>query len=179
MIFLFLNALQSRSTIALYSNLFIFETDIINLKITMNDITIFYTDDDEDDLSIFEDAVKSLPKKIQLKTYNGGDKLLKALHNPPPTPHMVFLDLNMPGKNGFDVLLELRNSKTKKDIPVIIFSTSNEPAIIEKCRLLGANYFITKPILMKDIVQSIEHAIKIDWSEFVPADHNFVHKFLD
>ncbi|MEO8238141.1 MAG: response regulator [Flavobacterium sp.] len=143
----------------------------------MNDLTIFYTDDDEDDLSIFADAVQSLPKKIQLQTYNSGDELLDAIYNPPPTPHVVFLDLNMPGKNGFDVLSELRNSGTKNDIPVIIFSTSNEPAIIEKCRLLGANYFITKPVLMKDIVKSIEHALEIDWSDFVPADHNFVHKF--
>jgi CheY-like chemotaxis protein len=139
----------------------------------MTDLTIFYTDDDEDDLSIFTDAVASLPEKIQLKTYNGGDKLLTAIYNPPPTPHVIFLDLNMPGKNGFDVLTELRNS-AKKDIPIVIFSTSNEPGIIEKCRTLGANLFITKPVLMKDIIQSIEHALKINWNEFVPDTKNFV-----
>lgn len=144
---------------------------------SMNDFIIFYTDDDEDDLNIFADAVELLPKKIQLKTYNCGDKLLKAIHNPPPTPNLIFLDLNMPGKNGFDVLLELRNSKTNHDIPVIIFSTSSEPAIIEKCRLLRANYFITKPVLMRDIIKSIEYALEVDWSEFVPAGNNFVHKF--
>ncbi|MDR7210831.1 response regulator [Flavobacterium piscis] len=142
----------------------------------MTDLTIFYTDDDEDDLNIFTDAVESLQKKIQLQTYNGGDKLLKAIYNPPPTPNVIFLDLNMPGKNGFDVLSELRNSETKSDIPVVIFSTSNEPAIIERCRLLGANYFITKPVLMKDIVKSIEHSLEIDWNEFVPTDCNFVYK---
>ncbi|OXA80983.1 CheY chemotaxis protein or a CheY-like REC (receiver) domain [Flavobacterium aquidurense] len=142
----------------------------------MTDLTIFYTDDDEDDLSIFTDAVESLSKKIQLKTYSGGDKLLMAIHNPPPTPHVVFLDLNMPGKNGFDVLNELRNSEKKSDIPVIIFSTSNEPGIIEKCRSLGANLFITKPILMNDIIKSIEHALQINWKEFVPDTKNFVYK---
>jgi CheY-like chemotaxis protein len=142
----------------------------------MIDLTIFYTDDDEDDLSIFTDAVELLPKKIQLQTYNGGEKLLNAIYNPPPTPHVVFLDLNMPGKNGFDVLNELRNSNKKSDIPVIIFSTSNEPSIIEKCRVLGANYFITKPILMKDIIKSIEHALEIDWRQFTPTDKNFVYK---
>ena len=118
----------------------------------MTNLTIFYTDDDEDDLSIFADAVESLPEKIQLNTYNGGDKLLTAIYNPPPKPHVIFLDLNMPGKTGFDVLAELRNSD-KKDIPVIIFSTSNEPGIIERCLTLGANLFITKPVLMKDIIK--------------------------
>jgi len=142
----------------------------------MTDLTVFYTDDDEDDLSIFADAVESMPKKIDLLTYNGGEKLLTAIYNPPPTPHVVFLDLNMPGKNGFDVLAELRNSEEKKDIPIVIFSTSNEPGIIEKCRTLGANFFITKPVLMKDIVKSIEHALEIDWKNFVPGPKNFVYK---
>jgi CheY-like chemotaxis protein len=142
----------------------------------MNDITIFYTDDDEDDLSIFADAVESLQKKIKLQTYTGGEKLLNAIYNPPPTPHVVFLDLNMPGKNGFDVLAELRNNEEKIDIPVIIFSTSNEPGIIEKCRVLGANLFITKPVLMRDITRSIEHALEIDWKSFVPTANNFVYE---
>jgi CheY-like chemotaxis protein len=142
----------------------------------MNYITVFYTDDDEDDLSIFTDAVESLKKKIILQTYTGGDKLLNAIYNPPPTPHVVFLDLNMPGKNGFDVLTELRNSDAKIDIPVIIFSTSNEPGIIEKCRLLGASCFMTKPVLMMDIIKSINHALETDWKNFVPTVHNFVYK---
>lgn len=142
----------------------------------MTDYTIFYTDDDEDDLSIFADAVESLPKKIKLQTYTGGEKLLNAIYNPPPTPHVVFLDLNMPGKNGFDVLTELKGSEGKRDIPVIIFSTSNEPGIIEKCRVLGANLFITKPVLMKDIVKSINHALEIDWKQFNATDKTFVYK---
>jgi len=146
------------------------------LKYHMADYTIFYTDDDEDDLSIFTDAVESLSKKIQLQTYSGGEKLLTAIYNPPPTPHVVFLDLNMPGKNGFDVLSELKNSEKKNDIPVVIFSTSNEPGIIERCRNLGASLFITKPVLMKDIIKSIEHAIEIDWTKFHPTDKNFVYK---
>ncbi|WP_417941687.1 response regulator [Flavobacterium sp. RS13.1] len=143
----------------------------------MNAITIFYTDDDEDDLSIFADAVESLQKEVVLQTYTGGEKLLAAIYNPPPTPNVVFLDLNMPGKNGFEVLSELRNNHLKtKNIPVIIFSTSNEPGIIEKCRVLGANLFITKPVLMKDIVDSINHALEIDWENFVPTTGNFVYK---
>ncbi|SFD78740.1 response regulator [Flavobacterium phragmitis] len=143
----------------------------------MADYTILYTDDDEDDISIFTDAVDSIPREIKLQTYSGGDKLLSAIFNPPSTPYVVFLDLNMPGKNGFDVLEELRNSDYKKDIPVVIYSTSSEPGIIEKCRALGANAFITKPILMSDIIKSIELAIQIEWDKFIPTKSNFVFKF--
>ncbi|SHG27832.1 response regulator [Flavobacterium defluvii] len=138
--------------------------------------TIFYTDDDEDDLSLFTDAVESLSEDINLQTYSGGEKLLNAVYNPPPTPSIIFLDLNMPGKNGFDVLNELKGSKESSDIPIIIFSTSNEPSIIEKCLSLGANFFITKPVLMKDIIKSIEHSLTINWKEFVPDRKTFVYK---
>ncbi|TDX10672.1 response regulator [Flavobacterium sp. S87F.05.LMB.W.Kidney.N] len=143
----------------------------------MTNYTIFYADDDEDDLSIFADAVESINQKITLQTYTGGEKLLDAIFNPPPTPHVVFLDLNMPGKNGFEVLEEIRSSEDKKDIPVVIYSTSSEPSIIEKCRNLGANCFITKPVLMSDIIKSIEHAISINWKQFVPNKSNFVFKY--
>lgn len=143
----------------------------------MTDFTIFYTDDDEDDLSIFADAVESISQKINLQTYSAGQNFLNAIFNPPTTPYVVFLDLNMPGKNGFDVLEELRNSEYKKDIPVVIYSTSSEPGIIEKCRNLGANCFITKPVLMSDIIKSIEHAIQVEWDKFIPTKSNFVFKY--
>ena len=89
---------------------------------------------------------------------------------------MVFLDLNMPGKNGFDVLEEIRKSDQNNEIPVVIYSTSSEAGIIERCRNLGANYFITKPVLMRDIIKAIEHAIQIDWNKFTPTPSNFVFK---
>ncbi|WP_163401022.1 response regulator [Flavobacterium fluviatile] len=142
----------------------------------MNDITIFYTDDDEDDLSIFADAVDSLQKNIVLQTYTGGEKLLNAIYNPPPTPSVIFLDLNMPGKNGFDVLAELYNNDAKKDIPVIIFSTSSEPGIIEKCRALGASYFVTKPVFLSDIIKIINFTLEMDWKNFISTEQNFVYK---
>lgn len=81
----------------------------------------------------------------------------------------------MPGKNGFDVLEEIRNSDYDKDIPIVIYSTSSEAGIIEKCRNLGANFYITKPVLMKDIIKSIEHAITIDWDNFITTKANFVY----
>ncbi|RYJ39103.1 MULTISPECIES: response regulator [Flavobacterium] len=143
----------------------------------MTDFTIFYTDDDEDDLCIFADAVESIPHNIKLQTYSGGQNFLNAISDPSVVPSVVFLDLNMPGKNGFDVLEELRKSDDKKDIPVVIYSTSSEPGNIERCLNLGANCFITKPVLMSDIIKAIEHAMQIDWKKFIPNQSNFVFKY--
>ncbi|QLC65065.1 response regulator [Flavobacterium sp. LPB0248] len=143
----------------------------------MTDFTIFYTDDDEDDLCIFADAVESIPQNINLQTYSGSQNFLNALSDSSVVPSVIFLDLNMPGKNGFDVLEELRKSDDKKDIPVVIYSTSSEPGNIERCLNLGANCFITKPVLMSDIIKAIEHAMQIDWSKFIPNRSNFVFKY--
>lgn len=142
----------------------------------MTDFIIFYTDDDEDDLSIFADAVESVTEKINLQIYNGGQKLLDAINNPPPIPYIIFLDLNMPGKNGFDVLQEIRSSD-QKNLPVVIYSTSNEPGIINKCLDLGANRFIIKPIKMSDIIKSIKDTLQIDWENFTTTHANFVYKY--
>lgn len=142
----------------------------------MNALTIFYTDDDEDDLSIFSDAVKAIQKELRLHTFDQPEKFLQALENPPPTPNLVFLDLNMPGKNGLEVLQEIRNSESHKKTPVVIFTTASDSFTIKKCKAGGANYFITKPLSMKALIASVEHALKIDWEKFVPSLSEFVYR---
>ena len=117
----------------------------------MTNLTIFYTDDDEDDLSIFADAVESLPEKIQLNTYNGGDKLLSAIYNPPPTPHVIFLDLNMPRMGGKECLTEIKGDEKLHKIPVIMYTTSSQSKDIEETMQKGAICFITKPTNMKEL----------------------------
>lgn len=142
----------------------------------MSDFTLFYTDDDYDDLSMFADALECVSKNVNLYTFDTGDKLLKALQNQPVIPNILFLDLNMPGKNGFDVLEELRSNKSQASIPVIVYSTAMDNAVIKKCLEAGANYFMTKPILMQDLVECIEHALSIDWKNFKANLNNFVYK---
>ena len=107
------------------------------------EIHIFYTDDDKDDIAIFRDAVAEAGKEINLITkFNGGD-LLHLLKNPPPSPAMVFLDWNMPGKNGDEVLSEIRSTESLRNIPVLIFTTSSNSENIEAARNLRANMYIT------------------------------------
>ncbi|MBS7229410.1 response regulator [Flavobacterium psychroterrae] len=142
----------------------------------MSDFTLFYTDDDYDDLSMFADALECIGKKISLHTFDSADKLLKTLQNQPIIPNILFLDLNMPGKNGFDVLEVLRSDKNQASIPVIVYSTAMDNAVIKQCLEAGANYFMTKPILMQDLVECIEYALSIDWKHFKANLNNFVYK---
>ncbi|MBD3583801.1 response regulator [Flavobacterium selenitireducens] len=140
-----------------------------------SDITIFYTDDDLEDLEFFREATESLNQSVELVTLNSGEALLDVLHNPPPRPHLIFLDVNMPGLTGFDVLEKVRNTGNFRKLPVIMFTTSNDQVIIDRSLRLGANFFVQKSGSFPNLKKSIEHALKIDWSTFKTTAENFVY----
>ena len=137
--------------------------------------TIFYTDDDVEDLEFFREATDSIDQQLELVTLNRGKALLDILDNPPPKPHMVFLDVNMPGLNGFDVLEKVRSEGNFKKLPVIMFTTSNDQVIIDKSFKLGANFFVQKSGNFPNLKKSIEYALKMDWSTFKTTADNFVY----
>lgn len=138
-------------------------------------LTIFYTDDDQDDLDFFSEVVEDMGKNLNLVTQNNGQKLINDLENPPPNPHVVFLDLNMPGINGFQVLEKLRATEEFKTLPIIIFSTSNDESVIARSRDLGASFYVNKPSNYDVLKKSIEHTLNINWNSFVPTKENFVY----
>ena len=140
-----------------------------------NNITIFYADDDADDLEFFRDVTTAIDKKIELFTHENGNQLLVAVRNPPPSPQIIFLDLNMHGKDCFEVLKELKSTEEYKNIPVVIFSTSNDQGNIIKSKELGANLYITKPNSFAKFQKSIEHTLSINWEAFKPSLENFLY----
>tara|TARA_R110002020_G_scaffold56676_7_gene156654 strand:- start:966 stop:1403 length:438 start_codon:yes stop_codon:yes gene_type:complete len=134
-------------------------------------LTIFYTDDDIDDLEFFKSIVNMITDDYAVVTHMDGNQLLHALDNPPPNPYLLFLDINMPGMSGLEVLQTLRNSEKFAALPIIMFSTTQDQYIIEKTRELGANYYLPKAENFKLLRKSIEHTLQINWSSFI-ADHS-------
>jgi CheY-like chemotaxis protein len=125
---------------------------------------IFLADDDEDDCMLFEDALREVDNNTELRTANDGAELMNILKTTiPPTPDVIFLDLNMPKKNGFECLAEIRNSQKFKDIPVVIFSTTGEEEAISRLYDEGANYFIRKPGSYPKLKMAIQKILAIDW----------------
>ena len=140
-----------------------------------HEFTIFYTDDDQDDIEFFREIISSFNKSYTLVTQNNGDQLLYALNNPPPHPHLIFLDINMPGLNGLEVLKKIRESGNAENVPVIMLSTSGDINTINKSRELGANYYVQKSNIFDQLKKSIEHALSINWGSFVPTENNFIY----
>ena len=128
--------------------------------------SIFLADDDEDDCILFEDALREVCSQTELTTANDGDELITLMKtNVPPPPDVIFLDLNMPRRNGFECLELIRKTKQWKDIPVVIFSTTGQEEMIKKVYEQGANYFIRKPGSFLKLKQAIRQILDVDWSK--------------
>jgi CheY-like chemotaxis protein len=141
-----------------------------------NAVNIFYADDDLDDREFFESAVREVSPSFNLITHSDGNELIDMLNNPPPFPNILFLDLNMPIKNGFEVLKEIRQSERTRDIPVVVFSTSDDAEAINTTRQLGANLYVPKPNTYTGLKKVIMHSMSIDWSKFTPSIDQFVYR---
>lgn len=126
-------------------------------------INVLFTDDDADDLMLFEEAIKEIPRSVELCSVENGKQLLKILKDN-YNPDFIFLDLNMPGKSGKDCLQEIKASPSFHDIPVIMYSTSSNTEDIESCYKIGADLYVVKPYLFRDIVKMLEKVFSIDWS---------------
>jgi len=128
--------------------------------------TIFLADDDVDDCILFEDALREICKDTELVVTHDGVELMHALQEERrKLPDVIFLDLNMPRKNGPECLQEIRNSETLKDIPVVIFSTSAQEGAIEQMYALGAHLYIRKPDTFPKLKQVILQILSTDWQQ--------------
>jgi CheY-like chemotaxis protein len=111
---------------------------------------ILLADDDEDDRFFFNLVLKELPMANLLTTVEDGVQLMNYLNkNADQLPYVLFLDLNMPLKNGSECLLEIKRNPKLKDLPVIIYSTSLHEDIADILYENGAHYYIRKTDLLE------------------------------
>lgn len=124
--------------------------------------SIFLADDDDDDCLFFKEALDELPVSIKLTTVNDGEQLMKLLSKiVGELPPLLFLDLNMPRKNGFQCLTEIKQDERLKQLTVIIFSTSFQQDVADLLYNNGAHYFIHKPAAFEDLKKVIHRVIMI------------------
>lgn len=121
---------------------------------------ILLADDDESDRLLFIEAFLELKIETIVHTVNSGIELMEWLNmENVHLPHLLFLDLNMPRKNGLQCLKEIRSNKKLKDISIAIYSTSDSEKDIEETFLNGANVYITKPFDFNLLKQVLEKAV--------------------
>lgn len=127
----------------------------------MQDVFILIAEDDADDRFLLEAAFQQNGFKDKLHFVDNGVELMSYLDSldtekdpQAQLPKFILLDLNMPKKDGREVLKELKQHPELKKIPVVIFSTTNNEQEMRRCYELGANSYVTKP-------NSFDHLLKI------------------
>ncbi len=139
-------------------------------------IQILLADDDNDDKSLFEEVLRQLPLSTQLTTVNDGEELVQMLLKLVSLPAVIFLDLNMPRKNGIECLTEIKMNNELRKLPVIIYSTSFEPSVVNQLYNKGADYYIRKPAEFSKIKEVIHHGIMLAINSigFQPDKEKFI-----
>lgn len=123
---------------------------------------IVLADDDNDDADIFQEILDELTFSTRLAIAQNGEQLMQLLYGKmDQLPHVLFLDLNMPKKNGFECLVEIKKDKNLKIIPVVIITTSNEPSLISLLYNTGADYYIRKPNNIEQLKYLVELALTL------------------
>ena len=106
-------------------------------------MVLLIIDDDEDDVQSFKDAVGRIDSDIKVYSAEGGEKGLELLKSG-IRPDYIFLDINMPGMNGKDVLIKIKANSAWNGIQIFMNSTTFNPKEIQEYRKIGCNGFVVK-----------------------------------
>ena len=136
----------------------------MNEVIAERPVVILMAEDNPTDVLIAREGLASAKMLNTLHVVDDGIEIMAFLrqqgkHSGAPRPDLILLDLNMPRKNGQEVLAEIKSDDALKSIPVIIFTTSKSSDDIEKAYGLHANCYISKPVDFDEftnVVQTIQ-----------------------
>ena len=125
-------------------------------------INILLADDDKTDCLLFKDALEELPVSARLTIVHNGEQVIEELTKKGnKLPDVLFLDLNMPLKNGFASLGEIKRSSELQNLPVIIFSTASERETVKNVFRDAAHYYICKPVDFSQLKKVIYEALTL------------------
>ena len=136
----------------------------------MDGIFILIAEDDADDRFLLQAAFDENAFNDRLHFVDNGVAVMEYLQSlmdvdgEKNLPRFILLDLNMPKKDGREVLKELKQHPVLKNIPIIIFSTTNNEQEMRRCYELGANSYITKPNSFENLLKTVA-ALRTYWGQ--------------
>jgi two-component system, chemotaxis family, response regulator Rcp1 len=124
-------------------------------------IEVLLVEDSQGDVRLTREALKDAKMHISLNVVSDGSEAMAYLRREKayaeaPRPDLILLDLNLPKKDGRDVLKEIKESEELKSIPVVILTTSASPVDVERSYKLHANCYITKPVDLQGFIKVVK-----------------------
>ena len=137
-------------------------------------IVILLAEDDEEDAQMTLEALKKNRLGNDVRVARDGEQVMDYLRREgrfgngadAPTPGLILLDLNMPRKDGREVLAEIKSDVRLRKIPVIVLTTSKADEDIVRSYDLGVNSFITKPVTFAGLADAMR-VVSEYWFEIV------------
>ena len=137
----------------------------------MKSIEILLVEDNEGDILLTTEALESCKLDNILKVVNDGEEALEFIYkngkySHESTPDIILLDVNLPKKNGHEVLQEIKSNVLYKHIPIIMLTTSSSSIDIKKAYANYVNCYITKPVEPQDFIDAVSE-IESFWLNLV------------
>ena len=135
---------------------------------------ILLAEDDNDDVLIFDLAMQQTDIAYTMRHAENGDMLFVLLKE--QIPYILFLDIQMPCKDGLACIGEIRKNKSYDNLPVIMYTSNMSNKIMEECFRTGANFYMTKTTTLNSLVEKLKKIFAIDWSDYLhyPPQNQFV-----
>ncbi|HEX2607679.1 MAG TPA: response regulator [Flavisolibacter sp.] len=127
---------------------------------------ILLIDDDTDDCFVFEQALQEINPNLQFACVGDCDSVLEGLRK--QQPDLIFLDINMPRKTGFDCLKDILSGEEFRKIPVVMYSSSDYTRDINQSYALGASLYFKKPVTVNALTKALKNILEMAWSR--PAE---------
>ena len=140
---------------------------------------LLIVEDSNEDFEAFQRFLRQSSLVIPVYRCLNGDQALAFLYHTDrysdpasaPRPGLILLDLNLPGNDGREVLRRIKQDDNLKSVPVVIFTTSNNPKDIEACYRQGVNSYIIKPMDFRLLKRTI-HTLLEYWFDIIMLPQN-------
>lgn len=116
---------------------------------------IMVTDDDADERELFIEAMSTISASVSVETAQDGEELMYYLTTSEALPDLIFPDLNMPKKGGMECLMEIEDHDHLHKLPIIVYSTAQNPRHVEEAFWYGAIGFLHKPNSFSELTNTL------------------------
>ncbi|WP_264538002.1 response regulator [Flavobacterium sp. N1736] len=113
---------------------------------------ILLIDDDLEDVEILTEAIESILEKKVCYAATKRAKVIEALENSKIVPDLIFMDLNMPGVNHFELLEQIKSSEIMQQVPIVLYSSHTKEIMQELTKPFKIEHYVTKPTNYQDLI---------------------------
>jgi len=144
------------------------------MNVSATDRDILLAEDDNDDVVIFELALKELGMSYHMRHAENGEVLFVLLKE--KIPYILFLDIHMPCRDGVSCIVDIRKNREYDGLPIIMYTSNFSDKIIQECFRNGANLYMTKTSTFSELTNKLRKVFSIDWDDYLhyPSQEQFV-----